>query len=105
MERWRTWFLLSGSSESRGKVMADKRSPTGELQKPRMQWEPLRRGEKSRKPLRGDSLEAESCRTWPRKGWWRNIQAEGTVGAKASRCERTCVFGELVQDQVREEVR
>lgn len=85
--------------------MADKRSPTRELHKPRVRWEPQRRGKKSRKPLRGDSLEAESYRTWPGKGWWRNIQAKGAVGTKASRCERTCVFGELVQDQVREEVR
>lgn len=82
--RGKNRFLLLGGSESRGEAMAYKRNTTGEPPEPRVQWEPWRRGGRSRKSLKGDHLKAESWRTWPGQGWWRINQAEGAGGAEPS---------------------
>lgn len=91
-ERWRTWFLLSGSSESTGKVMESKRSTTEENSVNSGCRELWRMGERSRKLLKGDNLKAESCGSWLGNGWWWRInQAEGAVVQRPAG-GRGCVF-------------
>lgn len=60
-----TWFLLSGSSESRGKLMAHKW--TLMLAKETTKAQGMV-GTQKKGPLKADRLEAESWRTWPGSG-------------------------------------